>query len=70
METAKQAAHAATYAQALKCWRARDFAGAAAQFARIADGDPPAAQFLDRAKMLAAYPPDATWEPVLGLEGK
>ncbi len=70
METAEQAAHAAIYAQALKCWRARDFAGAAEQFARIADGDPPAAQFLERAKTLAATPPGATWEPVLKLEGK
>jgi adenylate cyclase len=70
METAEQAAHAAIYAHALKCWRARDFAGAAAHFARIADGDPPAARFLERAKTLTAYPPDASWEPVLGLEGK
>lgn len=70
METAEQTAHAAAYAQALACWRSRDFAGAAAHFARIAGGDPPAARFLERAKTLAAYPPDATWEPVLKLEGK
>jgi class 3 adenylate cyclase/CHASE2 domain-containing sensor protein len=69
-ETAEQAAHAEIYAQALARWRARDFAGAAAHFARIADCDPPAAQFLERAKVLAAYPPDAGWEPVLTLEGK
>lgn len=69
-ETPEQAAHAAIYAQALARWRAHDFAGAAEQFARIADVDPPAAQFLERAKTLAATPPGPDWEPVLRLEGK
>src|SRR5262249_54929638 len=43
--TSEQAARAAAYGKALACWRARDFAGAAEHFSRLADVDPPAAKF-------------------------
>jgi len=61
---------AAVYADGLARWRQRDFAGAAAAFARIAAVDPPAALFLERAKTFAAHPPGPDWEPVNTLEGK
>jgi adenylate cyclase len=60
----------ATYALGLAAWRARDFAGAATWFARIAAVDPPAALFERRAAGLAGQPPAADWEPVNTLEGK
>ena len=69
-ESPEQAARAAVYAQGLACWRARDFAGAASHFTRIADVDPPAARFLIRALQFSAHPPSRDWEPVFTLEGK
>lgn len=66
----QQAEFAAVYAEGLRCWRARDFAGAAASFARIAPEDPPAARFLQRAALMAQNPPGADWEAVFTLEGK
>jgi adenylate cyclase len=68
--TADQIARADVYAEGLACWRARDFAGAIAQFARIADCDPPSALFLERAKRLCFAPPGPEWEPINNLEGK
>lgn len=65
-----RAAAAAVYAEGLARWRARDFAGAASCFARVADRDPPSALFLERARRLAADPPGPDWEPVNTLEGK
>ena len=65
---AQQDARAAVYAQGLACWRARDFAGAAQRFAEIADADPPAALFLQRASACARVPPEPDWEPVTALE--
>ena len=67
--TADQKARAAVYAEGLACWRARDFAGAAARFAQIADNDPPARLFLERASAFARCPPGPTWEPVSVLDG-
>ena len=68
-ETTDQRACAAVYAEGLACWRARDFAGAAARFAQIADNDPPARLFLERASALTRCPPGPSWEPVSALEG-
>ena len=64
----RQKARAAVYAEGLACWRARDFAGAAARFAQIAAADPPAALFLERASAFVRCPPDPGWEPVSVLE--
>jgi adenylate cyclase len=55
---------AQAYGEALTRYRARDFAGAAEQFARVAGDDPPAALFLERARRLAQHPPGPDWEPV------
>jgi adenylate cyclase len=68
--TADQLAHAASYAEGLARWRAREFAEAAACFARYADTDPASAAFLARAKRYLAQPPGPGWEPVNALEGK
>lgn len=69
-ESAEQAARAATYAEGLGRWRARDFAGARDRFARFAADDPPARAFLARAERLASAPPGADWEPVTTLDAK
>ena len=53
----------------LACWRARDFAGAAARFAQIAADDPPAPLLLERASVFVRSPPGPGWEPVTVLEG-
>jgi class 3 adenylate cyclase/CHASE2 domain-containing sensor protein len=68
-EAADEKARAAVYAEGLACWRARDFAGAAARFAQIAADDPPARLFLERASALVRSPPGPGWEPVTVLEG-
>lgn len=67
--TADQSPMISGYAEGLARWRSRDFQGAAASFAQLAD-DPPAALFRARAEALALHPPGADWEPVLTLEGK
>ncbi len=69
-QTDEQSARSATYACGLAAWRERDFTGAAACFASIADLDMPAALFERRAVALADQPPAADWEPVNTLEGK
>jgi class 3 adenylate cyclase len=69
-QTPEQAAHSAVYAEGLAAWRAQDFVGAAACFARIAAVDAPAAMFEGRARQLATHPPEPGWEPVNTLEGK
>ncbi|HLN11478.1 MAG TPA: adenylate/guanylate cyclase domain-containing protein [Xanthobacteraceae bacterium] len=66
----EQSARVAIYAEALARWRARDFAGAAHQFKRIAAIDRPSALFAARASELAIHPPAAGWEPITTLEGK
>ena len=65
----EQRARTAAYAGGLARYRARDFAGAAAQFAQFQD-DPPAARFAERARELAQHPPAPDWEPVNALEEK
>jgi adenylate cyclase len=67
-ESAEQRAQADTYAEALVCWRARDFAGAAAHLARSAKSDPQAALFLKRASKLVRHPPRDGWEPISALD--
>ena len=68
--TTEQLARAAVYTEGLARWRARDFSGAAERFASIADIDPSAALFLERAKALILCPPAPEWEPVYTLEAK
>ena len=68
-EAAAEKARAAVYAEGLACWRARDFAGAAARFAQIAADDPPARLFLERASAFVRSPPGPVWEPVTVLDG-
>lgn len=67
-ESSEQKQQAAAYAEALACWRARDFVGAAQRFAAIAETDPPSALFLKNAAELAKRPPGPDWEPVTTLE--
>lgn len=69
-ETAEQAAHRATYAEALAAWRVRNFAAAAAGFGRIAATDAAAARFEQRAQQLLAQPPGPDWAPVNTLDDK
>ncbi len=68
--SADQLALVGSYADGLARWRERDFAGAAASFARFADIDPPSTVFLARAKLCLARPPGPDWQPVNVLEGK
>jgi class 3 adenylate cyclase len=70
MATREQTEAAQTYAKGLACWRARDFAGAAEHFARLAEVDPPAARFLARAQAFLWHPPGPDWAPINTLEGK
>ena len=60
---------AEAYAEGLARFRARDFAGAAEQFANFADDDPPAALFRS-GRGNCANPPGPDWEPVNALEEK
>ncbi len=69
-ETPEQSAHTAAYVEGLGHWRARNFAGAAESFARVAANDPPSALFLKRAQEYALHPPGPDWQPVNALEGK
>jgi adenylate cyclase len=61
---------ARTYEEGLTRYRARDFAAAADQFARVAGADAPSAYFLARVRELARQPPGADWEPVNVQEEK
>ena len=51
---------AQAYGEGLARYRARDFAAAAEQFARVAGDDPPSARFLERARQLAQRRPART----------
>jgi adenylate cyclase len=62
--------HARIYSQGLTCWRQRDFVAAAELFASIAESDPSAALFAERAKTAMYAPPATDGEPVYTLEGK
>jgi adenylate cyclase len=61
---------AQAYGEGLARYRARDFAAAAAQFARVAGDDPPSALFLARVRQLAQQPPGTDWDPVTAQEEK
>ena len=61
---------AQAYGKGLRHYRARDFAGAAEQFACVAGDDPAAALFLERARQLAQHSPGPDWEPVHAQEEK
>jgi class 3 adenylate cyclase/CHASE2 domain-containing sensor protein len=66
--TPEQDTRAAAYAEGLRRFRARDFAGAASHFARA--GDPPSMMFHARAEALARHPPGPDWQPVNVLDEK
>jgi len=59
-----------TYGEGLTRYRAREFAAAAEQFARVAADDPPSALLLARARQLAREPPGPRWDPVTAQEEK
>ena len=69
-ETLEQVASAASYAEGLAHWRAREFEAAARCFERFAHVDKPSALFLSRANAFASHPPGPDWEPVNPLDAK
>jgi adenylate cyclase len=70
METTTQKACASAYAEGLKRWRSRDFAGAFRYFGEFADRDPPSSSFLQRAAILMRQPPGLEWSPITALDSK
>src|SRR5438132_2163015 len=58
-QTEAQQKSASDYAEGLAHWRAREFSAAATAFSRAAETDRAAALFRDRARELAASPPEA-----------
>jgi adenylate cyclase len=68
--TQPQAALGANYAEGLEHWRAGEFDLAEKCFARSAATDRPAAIFRERARDLAARPPEAEWDPIRTLQEK
>ena len=66
----RQKAAVADYAEGLAHWRAGEFVLAAAWFERSAETDRPASIFPDRARRLAANPPDGEWDSIRTLESK
>ena len=70
-ETApERLALAASFGAALAAYRAGRFGEAAAMFAAIPDGDPPARVLAQRARDLEAEPPPRPWDAVTTLETK
>ncbi|QDP24342.1 adenylate/guanylate cyclase domain-containing protein [Bradyrhizobium cosmicum] len=69
-EKAEQKTVAATYAEGLACWRAREFAKAVDAFEGAAMNDPASSLFARRAKAYSIDPPPPDWTPVNTLEGK
>ncbi|WP_409363648.1 adenylate/guanylate cyclase domain-containing protein [Bradyrhizobium sp. AUGA SZCCT0431] len=67
---ASRQAPIAHYADGLAHWRAREFELAAKCFERSADIDRPAQLFCQRARELAANPPDKDWDPIRTLQEK
>jgi adenylate cyclase len=68
-QTAEQLARTSSYAEGLRRWRRRDFAGAEKSFAAYADIDPPSALFATKAREWSLRS-DEMWEPVHTLEEK
>ena len=58
------------YAEGLRCWRSRDFAGACQSFERLSETDPPAQFFLKRCRHLMQEPPASDWEHIHALDSK
>jgi adenylate cyclase len=58
------------YAEGLRCWRTRDFAGACRNFEKISQRDPPAQHFLERCRPLVDRPPPSDWSPIHVLDRK
>jgi adenylate cyclase len=58
------------YAEGLRCWRSRDFAGAIRNFERLSGTDPPARFFLMRCRRLMQEPPASGWDHVHVLDSK
>jgi class 3 adenylate cyclase/CHASE2 domain-containing sensor protein len=58
------------YAEGLSFYRARDFARAAEQFARVAPDDTASVLFLARVEQLTQRPPGIDWEPINAQESK
>lgn len=58
------------YAEGLRRWRSRDFAGACRRFEGLAEADPPSRFFLERCKHLMQEPPPADWDPIHVLDSK
>ena len=58
------------YAEGLRCWRSRDFAGACQHFERLSETDPPARFFLKRCRQFMQEPPDAGWDHIHDLDSK
>ena len=58
------------YAQGLRCWRSRDFAGASQSFERLAETDPPARFFLKRCMQHMHEPPGPGWDHIHDLDSK
>lgn len=68
--TDQQRAALADYAEGLAHWRAGRFAAAVTSFERAAETDRAAAMFLDRARQMAANPPEGEWDWVRTLDSK
>ena len=66
----EQTSCAKAYADALACYRARDFKEAAKQFARFSETDPPSAYFSNRAAALGQSPPGPDWDAINMLDEK
>jgi adenylate cyclase len=58
------------YAEGLRCWRSKDFAGACQSFERISEADPPARFFLQRCRQLMQAPPASDWDHIHALDRK
>jgi adenylate cyclase len=58
------------YAEGLRCWRWRDFAGACRRFEGIAEADPSSRFFLTRCRHLMQEPPPADWDHIHVLDSK
>ena len=58
------------YAEGLRCWRLRDFAGACCRFEGLAEADPSSRFFLTRCRPLMQEPPPTDWEPIRVLDSK
>jgi adenylate cyclase len=68
--TEEQMSLMTVYAEGLRCWRSRDFAGACRSFECISETDPPARFFLARSRHLMQQPPASDWDHIHALDSK